>query len=54
MSLGNLLFGEPLATYEEAVQSSLSGKRLTIRIPDRLAASLPPRQAYTFKLAGAR
>jgi alpha-L-fucosidase len=33
-----------------AVQSTLQGKRLTIRVP----ASLPPRQAYAFKLAGAR
>jgi len=38
----------------QSVPSSLAGKRLTIRIPDRLAASLPPRQAYTFKIAGAR
>jgi alpha-L-fucosidase len=33
-----------------AVASTLQGKRLTIRMPD----SLPPRQAYAFKLAGAR
>ena len=38
----------------QSVPSSLDAKRLTIRISDRLAASLPARQAYTFKIAGAR
>jgi alpha-L-fucosidase len=37
----------------QSVAASLSGKRLTIQIPDRLAASLPARHAYTFKIAGA-
>jgi alpha-L-fucosidase len=34
--------------------SRLEGGRLTIEVPDALAASLPSREAYTLKLAGAR
>jgi len=36
------------------VSSSLQGKRLTIAVPEALAAYLPHRQAYTFKIAGAK
>jgi alpha-L-fucosidase len=38
----------------QPVQSRLEGGRLTILVPDALAAALPARQAYTFKIAGAR
>lgn len=38
----------------QPVQSSLTAKKLTIQIPDRLAATLPVRQAYTFKIEGLR
>jgi alpha-L-fucosidase len=38
----------------QALESAVSGKQLRIRIPDALSASLPNRQAYTFKLAGVR
>jgi alpha-L-fucosidase len=36
----------------QPVQASLQNKRLTIQVPDRLAASLPSRHAYTFKIEG--
>jgi alpha-L-fucosidase len=42
-----------LETGQE-VASSMEGRRLTIRVPDSLAATLPNRQAYAFKIAGAR
>ena len=35
------------------VESRLDGGKLRLSIPDRLAASLPAREAYTFKLSGA-
>jgi alpha-L-fucosidase len=38
----------------QPLESTLDDRRLTIRIPYALAASLPFRQAYVFKLAGAR
>lgn len=38
----------------QPVESRLEGGRLTILVPDALAAALPARQAYTFKIAGAR
>jgi alpha-L-fucosidase len=38
----------------QAVQARLEGKRLRIAAPDALAAALPARQAYTFKIAGAK
>ena len=49
--------GTPRVTLLETgqpVQASVAGRRLTIRVPAPLAASLPPRQAYTFKVAGAK
>ena len=39
--------GQPLEAARE-------GSRLRIRIPELLAASLPARQAYVLKIAGAR
>ena len=36
------------------LESSRQGKQLRIRIPDAVAASLPARQAYVLKLAGAK
>jgi alpha-L-fucosidase len=38
----------------QPVESRLEGGRLTISVPDAMAAALPNRQAYTFKIAGAR
>jgi len=38
----------------QPVQASVEGKRLTIHVPLALAASLPARQAYAFKIAGAK
>jgi alpha-L-fucosidase len=38
----------------QPLESSMDGKRLTVRVPESLAASLPFRQGYTLKLAGAR
>ena len=39
--------GQPLPARRD-------GKRLRIEVPDALSAGLPARQAYTFKIAGAR
>jgi alpha-L-fucosidase len=36
------------------LQSRLQGKRLSISVPDEVSAALPPRHAYTLKIAGAR
>jgi alpha-L-fucosidase len=36
------------------IDSKLQGRKLTLRIPERLAASLPGGEAYVFKIAGAR
>jgi hypothetical protein len=36
------------------LESSRTGKQLRIHIPDAVSASLPARQAYVLKLAGAR
>jgi alpha-L-fucosidase len=38
----------------QVLESSRQGKQLRIRIPDAVSASLPARQAYVLKLAGAR
>jgi alpha-L-fucosidase len=38
----------------QAAPARLDGAQLRIAVPDRLAASLPDRQAYVFKIAGAR
>jgi alpha-L-fucosidase len=38
----------------QPVEARLEGKRLRIAVPDALAVALPPRQAYTFKVVGAR
>ena len=38
----------------QTVPATLQGGRLTIRVPATVAASLPERQAYTFKIAGAK
>lgn len=38
----------------EAMSASISGRQLRIRVPDALSASLPAREAYVFKIAGAR
>jgi hypothetical protein len=38
----------------QAVEATMQGRRLTIRVPAALAARLPERQAYTFKIAGAK
>jgi alpha-L-fucosidase len=38
----------------QPLQSRLQGKRLSIAVPDAVSAALPTRQAYTFKVAGAR
>jgi len=37
----------------QSLQSRLDGKRLSIAVPDGVSAGLPPRQAYTLKIAGA-
>jgi alpha-L-fucosidase len=37
-----------------AVDAKVDGRKLRLQIPERLAASLPSQQAYTFKLAGVR
>ena len=36
------------------LESSRQGKQLRVRIPDSVSASLPVRQAYVLKVAGAR
>jgi hypothetical protein len=36
------------------LESTRQGRQLRIRFPDALSASLPARQAYVLKLAGAR
>jgi alpha-L-fucosidase len=36
------------------VEAKLSGKQLRIRVPDGVSARLPARQAYVFKIAGAK
>jgi len=38
----------------QQLESKHQGNRLTIAIPDGLSTSLPVRQAYVLKLAGAR
>jgi hypothetical protein len=38
----------------QQLESSRQGRQLQIRIPDAISASLPARQAYVLKLAGAR
>jgi len=38
----------------QTVQARMDGKKLRISIPDTVSAALPIRQAYTFKIAGAR
>jgi len=38
----------------QALESTMAGKQLRIRIPDAVSAALPTRQAYAFKLAGVR
>ena len=38
----------------QSLESTRRGKQLQIRIPDALSASLPARQAYVLKLAGAQ
>ena len=38
----------------QPVQARLDGKKLRIAVPDGISAALPPRQAYAFKIAGAR
>jgi alpha-L-fucosidase len=38
----------------QPLQARLEGRRLRIAVPDALAAALPPRQAYTFKIVGAK
>jgi len=38
----------------QQLQSSREGNRLKVQVPDALAASLPARDAYVLKLAGAR
>ncbi len=38
----------------QAMESSMQGKQLRIRIPEGLSASLGQRQAYVFKIVGAR
>jgi alpha-L-fucosidase len=38
----------------QAFQSRMEGKKLRIAVPDSVAAALPHRQAYTFKIAGAK
>jgi alpha-L-fucosidase len=38
----------------QALESTMQGKQLRVRVPAALAASLPARQAYVLKLAGAR
>ena len=38
----------------QELQSVREGEKLRIQVPDRLAASLPAREAYVLKLAGAR
>jgi alpha-L-fucosidase len=48
---------EPKVTLLETgqtLQSRMEGKRLRIAVPDAVAAALPPRQAYTFKISGAK
>ena len=36
------------------IDSRLQGHKLTLRIPERLSASLPQREAFVFKIAGVR
>jgi alpha-L-fucosidase len=38
----------------QPVEAAMIGRQLRIRVPDSLAATLPARQAYVFKLAGGR
>jgi hypothetical protein len=38
----------------QPLESTQQGKQLRVRIPAQLAASLPARQAYVLKLAGAK
>jgi len=38
----------------QPLEAAWQGSQLRIRIPDALAASLPARQAYVLKIAGAR
>jgi len=38
----------------EPAPSRMEGKRLRITLPDALAAALPVRQAYVFKIVGAK
>jgi alpha-L-fucosidase len=35
-------------------EARMDGKKLRIAVPDAVAAALPHRQAYTFKIAGAK
>jgi hypothetical protein len=37
----------------QPLEAARQGRQLRIRIPDSLAASLPARQAYVLKIAGA-
>ena len=38
----------------QPLQARMDGKKLRIAVPDSVSAALPERQAYTFKIAGAR
>jgi alpha-L-fucosidase len=38
----------------QPLRANLRGKQLRIRVPESVAAGLPVRQAYVFKVAGAK